>query len=107
MGASNDMIGERFLAASERTRSARRHSSKGGGISQGAWRLAPIAGVVALLDYAERRGLPRAVVTNAPRANADQVLAALGLAERLPIGSSAPSSRARSPTRCPISRAWS
>jgi beta-phosphoglucomutase-like phosphatase (HAD superfamily) len=38
-----------------------------------------------LLDYADRRGLKRAVVTNAPRANAEKVLAALGVERRLPI----------------------
>ena len=45
----------------------------------------PIAGAVALLDFADRRGLKRAVVTNAPRANAEKVLSALGLELRLPI----------------------
>jgi len=38
-----------------------------------------------LLDFADLRGLKRAVVTNAPRANAEKVLAALGIGERLPI----------------------
>lgn len=44
--------------------------------------LAPTPGLNALLDWAERHGLPRAVVTNAPRANATHVLTALGVAER-------------------------
>ena len=47
--------------------------------------LEPILGALALLDFADRRGLKRAVVTNAPRANAEKVLAALGLGQRLPI----------------------
>ena len=47
--------------------------------------LEPILGALALLDYADRRGLKRAVVTNAPRANAEKVLAALGIEGRLPI----------------------
>ncbi len=47
--------------------------------------LEPILGALALLDYADRRGLKRAVVTNAPRANAEKVLAALGIGQRLPI----------------------
>ena len=42
-------------------------------------------GALALLDFADRRGLKRAVVTNAPRANAEKVLAALGIDGRLPI----------------------
>ena len=38
-----------------------------------------------MLRYAAERGLPCAVVTNAPRANAEKALAALGLAELLPL----------------------
>ena len=56
----------------------------------------PIAGAVALLDFADRRGLERAVVTNGPRANAEKVLSALGLELRLPIiviGSELPRSK--------------
>ncbi len=45
----------------------------------------PIPGAVELLDFADRLGLERAVVTNGPRANAEAVLAALGLAARLSI----------------------
>ena len=47
--------------------------------------IAPIAGAVALIDFAGRRGMKLAVVTNGPRANAEKVLAALGLELRLPI----------------------
>ena len=47
--------------------------------------LEPILGALALLDFADRRGLKRAVVTNAPRANAEKVLAALGIGQRSPI----------------------
>ena len=43
----------------------------------------PVAGVHALLDWAEAAGAATAVVTNAPRANAAATLAAAGLAERL------------------------
>ena len=46
--------------------------------------LTPIAGLLRLLDHAEREGLGMVVVTNAPRANAEHMLDALGLAERLP-----------------------
>lgn len=41
----------------------------------------PTPGVVALLDRARRNGWGLAVVTNAPRLNADAMLAAIGLAE--------------------------
>jgi HAD superfamily hydrolase (TIGR01509 family) len=44
--------------------------------------LAPIAGLVALLDWADAQGIRSAVVTNAPRRNADLVLSALRLADR-------------------------
>jgi HAD superfamily hydrolase (TIGR01509 family) len=43
----------------------------------------PIAGVEAMLDFAAARGLKCALVTNAPRANIEKVLVALGLAKRL------------------------
>ncbi|WP_241524107.1 HAD family hydrolase [Oceaniglobus indicus] len=39
-------------------------------------------GAVALLDHAAARGWPVAVVTNAPRANADAMLGAIGLGDR-------------------------
>ena len=42
----------------------------------------PVAGARALLDWAEAEGLAVAVVTNAPRPNAEAVLAAAGLADR-------------------------
>lgn len=42
--------------------------------------LEPIPGLLALLDWAVAEGLGRVVVTNAPRANADHMLGALGLA---------------------------
>lgn len=44
--------------------------------------LQPTAGLERLLTHAERRGIGMAVVTNAPRANAQHMLAAMGLAER-------------------------
>ncbi|MEZ0195437.1 HAD-IA family hydrolase [Pseudomonas qingdaonensis] len=42
----------------------------------------PTAGLERLLAHAERRGIGMAVVTNAPRANAQHMLAAMGLAQR-------------------------
>lgn len=44
--------------------------------------LQPTAGLQRLLAYAEQRHIGMAVVTNAPRANAVHMLAALGLAKR-------------------------
>jgi beta-phosphoglucomutase len=45
----------------------------------------PVAGALALLDRAGAAGVPCAVVTNAPRANAAAMLAAIGLADRFPL----------------------
>ncbi|TPE50138.1 HAD family hydrolase [Amaricoccus solimangrovi] len=45
----------------------------------------PTAGIHALLDWAERERIGTAVVTNAPRVNAEAMLAAAGLAERLTL----------------------
>jgi beta-phosphoglucomutase-like phosphatase (HAD superfamily) len=47
--------------------------------------LAATPGAGELLEYAQEFALPCAVVTNAPRANAEKVLAAIGLDARLPI----------------------
>jgi len=47
--------------------------------------LAPLTGLGRLLDHAEAQGLGMAVVTNAPRANAEHMLTALNLHQRLPI----------------------
>jgi HAD superfamily hydrolase (TIGR01509 family) len=43
--------------------------------------LEPMPGLLRLLEFAESRQLGRVVVTNAPRANADHMLGALGLLE--------------------------
>jgi HAD superfamily hydrolase (TIGR01509 family) len=43
----------------------------------------PVGGIHALLDWAERAGAGTAVVTNAPRGNAEAMLAATGLDRRL------------------------
>jgi HAD superfamily hydrolase (TIGR01509 family) len=85
MGASNEAIARLFLShlpAHEQTATL---DAKEAAYRDGLGELEPIAGAVALLDYADRRGLKRAVVTNAPRANAEKVLAALGIGHRLPI----------------------
>lgn len=44
--------------------------------------VAPVAGIEAVLDWAEAEGAGLAVVTNAPRGNAEAMLAACGLAHR-------------------------
>ncbi len=50
-----------------------------------AGRMQPLAGLIDLLAWAEAREVKTAVVTNAPRANAEMMLTALGLADRFPV----------------------
>ena len=85
MGASNEMIGRKFLPHLPHDLREETLAAKEAAYRDGLGDLRPIAGVAALLDWADANGLARAVVTNAPRANAELVLAAIGLAERLPI----------------------
>lgn len=47
--------------------------------------LKPLDGLIDLLDWAEARGIKTALVTNAPRLNADHMLDLLGLMERFPV----------------------
>ena len=85
MGASNAMIASRYLAHLSPLEQAATLDAKEAAYRDGLGELEPILGALALLDFADRRRLKRAVVTNAPRANAEKVLAALGLGQRLPI----------------------
>ena len=85
MGASNAMIARRYLSHLPPQEQAATLDAKEEAYRAGLGDLEPIAGAAALLDFADRRGLKRAVVTNAPRANAEKVLAALGIEGRLPI----------------------
>jgi HAD superfamily hydrolase (TIGR01509 family) len=85
MGASNDMIASRYLSHLSLLDQAATLDAKEAVYRDNLRDLQPILGALALLDFADRRGLKRAVVTNAPRANAEKVLAALGIGQRLPI----------------------
>jgi beta-phosphoglucomutase-like phosphatase (HAD superfamily) len=85
MGASNAMIARRYLSHLPPDEQAATLDAKEEAYRAGLGDLEPIAGAAALLDFADWRGLKRAVVTNAPRVNAEQVLAALGIEGRLPI----------------------
>ena len=44
--------------------------------------ITPIAGAIELLDFADRKGIPYVLVTNAPEANAVAVLDAIGIRRR-------------------------
>ena len=85
MGASNAIIAGRYLSHLPPHEQAATLDAKEAAYRDGLGELEPILGALALLDFADRRGLKRAVVTNAPRANAEMVLAALGIESRLPI----------------------
>ncbi|WP_114944780.1 HAD family hydrolase [Microvirga calopogonii] len=50
-----------------------------------AQNLRPLEGLLDLLDWAEERGIKIALVTNAPRLNADHMLEVLGLAGRFKV----------------------
>ena len=85
MGNANDAIMGRFFpdepgehaAITDRKEAMFRESL--------ATRVVPIAGIHALLDWAEGEGAGLAVVTNAPRLNAEAMLSAAGLAARFPL----------------------
>jgi HAD superfamily hydrolase (TIGR01509 family) len=85
MGAPNEMIASRYLAHLSLPEQAAIMDAKEAAYREALGEMEPILGVLALLDFADRRGLKRAVVTNAPRANAEKVLSALGIGPRLPI----------------------
>ena len=85
MGASNAMIASRYLAHLSPVEQAATLDAKEADYRDNFGALEPILGALALLDFADRRELKRAVVTNAPRANAEKVLAALGIGQRLPV----------------------
>src|SRR3954447_15466751 len=85
MGASNAMIGEKFLPHLSEEQRAAVMEAKETAYRDGLGALTATRGASELLHYAATRNLPCAVVTNAPRANAAKVLAAIALPGRLPI----------------------
>jgi HAD superfamily hydrolase (TIGR01509 family) len=85
MGASNEAIARLYLSHLPPREQAATLDAKEEDYRLRLGNVEPIAGAVELLDYADGRGLKRAVVTNAPRANAEKVLDALGIGHRLPI----------------------
>jgi HAD superfamily hydrolase (TIGR01509 family) len=85
MGASNAMIARRYLSNLPADEQVAILDAKEAAYRDGLGAIEPISGALALIDYADKRRLKLAVVTNAPRANAEKVLAALGIARRFPI----------------------
>jgi HAD superfamily hydrolase (TIGR01509 family) len=96
MGAANAAIGEAFLSHLPFAQREEIIAAKEETFRRSFTTARPMKGLAALLDFAETDGIARAVVTNAPRANAELMLATLGLAERLPtivIGGELPRSK--------------
>ena len=104
MGASNAMIGRRFLPHLTPEEREATLDAKEAAYRDGLGALDADRGRSPSCSTTPTRAdLPRAVVTNAPRANAELVLRALGLDARLPIRViGARTASAPSPTRCPI-----
>ena len=82
MGAANEAIMAALFPALAVDAAMREIEAKEAAFRKSLREVAPMAGLPRLLDWAEARDLPTAVVTNAPRANAELMLAAIGLAER-------------------------
>ena len=85
LGADNAAIGRAFLPPLTPAERRATLEAKEASYRDHLGPVEPIAGVGALIDFAEAHGLGCAVVTNAPRANVERALAALGLNERLPL----------------------
>jgi HAD superfamily hydrolase (TIGR01509 family) len=82
-GAENAAIGRDFLPHLSAAEQAATLAAKEARYRDDLGEVEPIAGVEAMLDFAAAKGLKCALVTNAPRANIEKVLVALGLAKRL------------------------
>jgi HAD superfamily hydrolase (TIGR01509 family) len=85
MGAPNSAIGEAFLPHLPIAEREKIIDAKEAAFRRAFQSAKPTKGIVALLDFAETAGFAVALVTNAPRANAELMLATLGLAERFPL----------------------
>ncbi|MGO8799308.1 MAG: HAD family hydrolase, partial [Roseiarcus sp.] len=84
-GSDNSAIGRDFLPHLSEAEREATLEAKEERYREDLGEVEAIAGIDALLDFAAARGLGCAVVTNAPRANVEAVLDALGLAARLPL----------------------
>ena len=85
MGFSNELIARDFLAHMSPSEQVVTLEAKEVAYRDAIGALVPLPGIVDLLSFADAHGLKRAVVTNAPRANAEMVLRALGFDDFLPI----------------------
>jgi HAD superfamily hydrolase (TIGR01509 family) len=82
-GFSNASIGERFLPGEAPEQRAKILGEKEEIFrALVAGQIAPLAGLMALLDRADAAGIPTVAVTNAPRPNAELLLSGLGITTR-------------------------
>ena len=82
-GFSNASISGRFLAEEPPQRQAEIIDEKEAAFRKlVAGKIRPLAGLMTLLDHADRAGIPMAAVTNAPRLNAEMLLSGLGIMHR-------------------------
>jgi HAD superfamily hydrolase (TIGR01509 family) len=85
-GFSNASIAERFLASEPMERQAAILGEKEKTFrTLVAGRIQPLPGLLELLALADRANVPMVAVTNAPRLNAEMLLAGLGIAERFKV----------------------
>ncbi len=83
MGFSNASIAERFLPDEPPERRLAIIDEKEAAFrSLVAGKIRPLPGLMPLLARADRAGVPMVAVTNAPRLNAEMLLAGLGITER-------------------------
>jgi HAD superfamily hydrolase (TIGR01509 family) len=75
-----DLLPDQDEASWDRVAAVKEH-----GFRRQVGALEPVAGFLDLLAWLEARAIPVAIVTNAPRANAELMLGALGLGQRLPV----------------------
>jgi HAD superfamily hydrolase (TIGR01509 family) len=85
-GFSNASIAERFLASEPMERQAAILGEKEKTFRMlVAGRIRPLPGLMELLALADRANVPMVAVTNAPRLNAEMLLAGLGIAGRFKV----------------------
>jgi HAD superfamily hydrolase (TIGR01509 family) len=82
MGHPNHAIAAHFLPHVDQERHAGLMDDKEARYRSLVTDVSPAEGLMDLLDWADAEGIPYAVVTNAPRANAELVLEALGVRSR-------------------------
>jgi len=83
MGFSTASIGERFLPDEPPLRRAAIMAEKETVFRKlVAGNIKPVPGLLALLERADRAGIPTVAVTNAPRLNAEMLLTGLGIGQR-------------------------